>query len=76
MKLPQPFQQAVAQSGEIQLGDAAKIIGCWNGLAKKFGTADDGSTPVDHTPMRRAVAFAKDIKSSKAAAQAAYQVEN
>jgi predicted helicase len=64
------FQQAVAHSGEIQLGDAAKIIGCWNGLAKKFGTAADDDVPINFTPMRRAVAFAKDIKSSKAAAQA------
>ncbi len=64
------FQQAVAHSGEIQLGDAAKIVGCWNGLAKKFGSAVDDDTVIDYTPMRRAVAFAKDIKSSKAAAQA------
>ncbi|MGE0139681.1 MAG: DEAD/DEAH box helicase family protein [Ilumatobacteraceae bacterium] len=64
------FQQAVAHSGEIQLGDAAKIIGCWNGLAKKFGSAVADDMKIDFTPMRRAVAFAKDIKSSKAAAQA------
>ena len=64
------FQKAIAQSGEIQMGDAAKIVGCWNGLAKKFGSSVDPDTGVDLTPMRRAVAFAKDIKSSKAAAQA------
>ena len=60
------FQQALGSSGEIQLGDAAKIIGCWNGLAKKFGKLDDdGASTLDLTPMRRAVAFAKDIKTSK-----------
>ena len=56
----------MAQSGEIALGDAAKLIGCWNGMRKHFGPADmDGD---DGEPMRRAVAFAKDIKASKLAA--------
>ncbi len=64
------FQKAIAQSGEIQMGDAAKIVGCWNGLAKKFGSSVEPDSGVDFTPMRRAVAFAKDIKSSKAAALA------
>ncbi|MDZ5662354.1 type ISP restriction/modification enzyme [Nocardioides sp. S-58] len=59
------FQSAMAQSGEIALGDAAKLIGCWNGLRKHFGPAD---TAGDDAPMRRAVAFAKDIKASKLAA--------
>lgn len=62
------FQQELGASGEIKLGDAAKLIGCWNGLAKRFGTKlPDGMEGLDLTPMRRAVAFAKDIKSSKAA---------
>ncbi|PUA82067.1 DEAD/DEAH box helicase [Nocardioides currus] len=59
------FQSAMAQSGEIALGDAAKLIGCWNGLRKHFGKDDLGG---DDAPMRRAVAFAKDIKASKLAA--------
>jgi predicted helicase len=57
------FQQAMATSGEIALGDAAKLIGCWNGLAKNFGPSQ--TAVVDVSPMRRAVAFAKDIKASK-----------
>jgi predicted helicase len=64
------FQQAVAHAGEIQLNDAAKLIGCWNGLAKKFGGTPESDMPLNLVPMRRAVAFAKDIKSSKAAAHA------
>jgi predicted helicase len=60
------FQTAMATSGEIALGDAAKLIGCWNGLAKNYGSASDESA--DPKPMKTAVAFAKDIKSSKAAA--------
>ncbi|MGP9843321.1 DEAD/DEAH box helicase [Brachybacterium sp. 107] len=61
------FQRTMAENGEIQLNDAAKLLGCWQGLAKNYGS--DGRAD-DNTPMRRAVAFAKDIKSSKAAATA------
>ncbi|CCH87144.1 putative Helicase [Modestobacter italicus] len=65
------FQQAMANSGEIQLDQAAKLIGCWNGLAKHFGpVATDGEAPADKVPMRTAVAFAQHIKASKAAAAA------
>lgn len=66
------FQQAMANSGEIQLDQAAKLIGCWNGLAKNFGPeAADGDAPAaDKAPMRTAVAFAQHIKASKAAAAA------
>lgn len=47
----------------VKLDDAAKIIGCWNGLAKRTA---EGSFPEGAAPMHRAVAFARDIKSSKA----------
>ena len=63
------FQTAMATSGEIALGDAAKLIGCWNGLAKHYGSAaNDEDRPADWHPMKTAVAFAKDIKTSKTAA--------
>jgi predicted helicase len=62
------FQTAMADAGEIKLDDAAKLIGCWNGLRKNFGPDDlEGD---DDRPMRRAVAFARDIRSSKAATEA------
>lgn len=64
------FQTEMAAAGEIALGDAAKIIGCWNGLAKQFGDLPDDEAPADLTPMRRAVAFAQSIKASKAATAA------
>src|SRR5690625_3917416 len=50
----------------FRLDDASKLIGCWNGLAKRGGTsaAGTGFAPGE-LPMRRAVAFAKDIKTSK-----------
>jgi predicted helicase len=56
------FQQMISE-GELQLDDAAKIVGCWNGLAKR-GEAEHSFEP-DLAPMRRAVAFAGNIKDSK-----------
>lgn len=62
------FQQEMGGAGELKLSDAAKLVGCWNGLAKRFGEQlPEGMEGVDLTPMRRAVAFAPNIKSSKAA---------
>lgn len=48
---------------ELKLDDAAKIVGCWNGLAKR-GDAEHSFEP-DITPMRRAIAFAGNIAESK-----------
>jgi predicted helicase len=62
------FQTAMSTSGEIALGDAAKLIGCWNGLAKHYGNAAREADGGSLAPMKTAVAFAKDIKTSKAAA--------
>lgn len=57
------MQDAFAQDGELTLDDATRLIGCWNGLAKR-GDAEH-TFGLDPQPMRRAVAFARDIKSSK-----------
>lgn len=68
--IAQSFQAQLAdENNELNLGDAAKIVGCWNGLAKRGGTliAGDGFGD-DVTPMRRAVAFSRTIKDSKALA--------
>ncbi|MFE4699325.1 DEAD/DEAH box helicase [Streptomyces sp. NPDC056738] len=52
---------------ELRLDDAAKIIGCWNALAKRTGTFADGSGfGKDEAPMKRAVAFSRSIADSKA----------
>jgi predicted helicase len=32
-------QELAGVSGELMLDDAFKIVGCWNGLAKRAGTA-------------------------------------
>ena len=57
------MQDAFARDGELTLDDATRLIGCWNGLAKR-GDAEH-SFDLDPQPMRKAVAFARDIKSSK-----------
>jgi predicted helicase len=51
---------------EVSLDDAVKIIGCWNGLAKRENPAIEARQfAEDPLPMRRAVAFSRTIKDSK-----------
>jgi len=71
-----PLQQQLAyDDAELKLDDASKIIGCFNGLAKRAGTSPTGAGfPPGATPMRRAVAFARDIKASKQIADVFPQV--
>lgn len=57
------MQGAFAENGELNLDDATRLVGCWNGLAKRGDS--EHSFGLDPQPMRRAVAFAKDIRSSK-----------
>lgn len=47
---------------ELKLDDATKIIGCYKALTKNGLAEDVGADP---DPMRRALAFCKDINSSK-----------
>lgn len=58
------FQQEFASEGELNIPDAARIIGIYNGLAKR-GIAGLGEATSDLRPMRRAVAFSRSIKDSK-----------
>lgn len=58
--------QLADKNNELNLEDAVKIIGCYNGLKKRtIKTDGDGSEAIDPTPMRRAVAFNRSIKDSK-----------
>ena len=50
------------EDSELILDDATKIIGCYRALSKLDVKAD---VVADPHPMRRAVAFCRDIKSSK-----------
>lgn len=56
-------EQAVSRNSELGIDDAAKIVGCWNGLAKRGRT--DAGFGDDPRPMGRAVAFSRSIKDSK-----------
>ncbi|MGN8131514.1 DEAD/DEAH box helicase [Paenarthrobacter sp. 22069] len=60
------FQDQLADSNmELNIDDVAKLIGCWNGLAKRRSGTHETSFGNDVAPMQRAVAFNRDIKSSK-----------
>lgn len=66
--ISETFQSSLAGGDpELRLDDAAKIVGCWNGLAKRTVDHDFGPNPI---PMQRAVAFAENIRTSKAFARA------
>ena len=59
------YQTIAEMGGELNLDTAAKLTGCWNALAKRKNPGSDVDYGEDHAPMRRAVAFCKDIKDSK-----------
>ena len=56
---------------EINLTLASAMIGAWNGLAKRSGELQGkkGGFEENAEPMRRTVAFARDIKTSKEIAE-------
>ena len=60
------FQDQLADSNsELNIDDIAKLVGVWNGLAKRrAGEFQDGFGQ-DWQPMRRAVAFNRSIKASQ-----------
>ena len=66
-----PLQDQLAGvHSELRLDDASKIIGCWNALAKRAGETPEGTGfAPGEAPMRRAVAFAKDIAASQQVAE-------
>lgn len=57
------MQETLTQDGELSLDDATRLVGCWNGLAKRGDLEHDFGQ--DAQPMKRAVAFARSIKDSK-----------
>jgi predicted helicase len=58
------FQQEFAHDGEITIPDAARIVGIYNGLAKR-GVAGLGEDEENLLPLKRAVAFSRSIADSK-----------
>ncbi|APC36911.1 damage-inducible protein [Nocardiopsis dassonvillei] len=64
--LSSTLQSQLAEDGELNIDDAAKIVGCWNGLSKRAGHTPEGEGfKPGEAPMRRAVAFARSIAESK-----------
>ena len=59
------YQTIAEMGGELNLDTAAKLTGCWNALAKRKNRGSDVDYGEDRAPMRRAVAFCKDINASK-----------
>ena len=57
-------QTQLAMMEKANLNDAAKIIGCWNGLSKRIAD-EDAAAITDMAPMRRAVAFCQSIDVSQ-----------
>jgi len=64
--IPPSIQSMISNSeNEINMDDAAKLIGCINALSKEV-LGDEGLlTESDPGPMKRAVAFCQNIKTSK-----------
>ncbi|GAA5153527.1 hypothetical protein GCM10025768_23310 [Microbacterium pseudoresistens] len=68
-EIVESLQQELAHEGrELAVTDVAKLIGCWNALAKRNAGSIAEGFGADAAPMRRAVAFAKDIKTSEGVA--------
>ena len=67
-EVSQHYQAIAEMGGELNLDTSAKLTGCWNALAKRKNRGSDVDYGEDRAPMRRAVAFCKDIKASKAVA--------
>lgn len=60
------FQSLLAnESNELAIDDVAKLVGCWNGLAKRRSGELEASFGDDLEPMKRAVAFNRSIKDSQ-----------
>ncbi len=63
------FQRHTADLGEVNLPEAAQMVGCLNALAKRERVDDTEDVrafrPGDTTPLQRAVAFSNTIRASK-----------
>jgi predicted helicase len=64
--VPEAYRKVLMnEKVEITTDDASKLIGCINALSKQF-LGDDGKTKEsDPEPMRRALAFCRNIKDSR-----------
>ena len=65
-QIPRELQAIIANGeSEFKVDDATKLIGCINGLSKQILETEGIIKSTDPEPMKRAVAFCRDIKTSK-----------
>ena len=65
-QIPTELQSIIANGeNEFNFDDATKLIGCINGLSKQILDKERIIKVTDPEPMKRAVAFCRDIKASK-----------
>ena len=65
-QIPKGLQAIIANGEkEFNFDDATRLIGCINGLSKQILDKEKIIKSTDPEPMRRAVAFCRDIKTSK-----------
>ncbi|NDO78022.1 N-6 DNA methylase [Kocuria indica] len=74
------FQELLTdEDGQLSIDDVARMVGCWKGLSTRGSTQggmDDDAAPHPGAPapMRRAVAFASNIRESQRVADALERV--
>ena len=65
-QIPTELQSIIANGeNEFNFDDATRLIGCINGLSKQILDKERIIKVTDPEPMKRAVAFCRDIKTSK-----------
>lgn len=65
-QVPKEIQALISNEDvEFRIDDASKLMGCINGLSKQILDKEGIVKASDPDPMRRAVAFCRDIKTSK-----------
>ncbi len=58
-------QRSFTEGAELELDDATKMVGCYKALAKVGMQTNKEGTPEDIKPMKRALAFCQNIKTSQ-----------
>lgn len=58
-------QRSFTEGAELELDDATKMVGCYKALAKVGMNDKKDATDEDTVPMKRALAFCQNIKSSQ-----------
>ena len=69
------FQELLTdEDGQLSIDDVARMVGCWKGLSTRGSEAGMQASPPPNAPMKRAVAFASNIRESQRVADALERV--